>query len=629
MRKALTQPPKAGTVSIDRGRFQPQKGSLFGPSTYEEDGTYLRTHQAENLRMSDAMGNETPEYGTRHAPTLFKWTKFYEALAGKLRAYAEDRNTLIQWINEVAAEERLSYLEEVFPDGSRGPMEDICPFTAMGLFNRQMTAENRTRIARKIGKLLGVVEPAPESFEAIPTQNNRQSWFYGYARDRGSNDLNILWNVFMSASKFVHSHEHSDRQAFAKAYDTALGIKGVAWNLSTGLFRAYPWNFLTLDEKSRTYITDDLSISIQGKGQRGPIDAESYLNLIDTLRKKFEEDGCPVHSFPELSYAADDGNVPVDPARIPAPRRSSYSVEDIRKDGCFLRKSEIALLLERLRMKKNLVLQGPPGTGKTWLAKRLAFALMGQRNSENLSAVQFHESYAYEDFVGGFRPSVRKGQLVFEAKDGAFLRLCEEAKANPETDIPYVMLIDEINRGNLSRVFGELLMLIEPDKRDSAHAIELQHRRHMEGKGSNLGDESFYVPPNIYIVGTMNLADRSLTGMNIAMRRRFAFFDLRPRFDSKRFREWLNDRKMPIDLRNRICEKMESLNKVIQNDPSLGENYAIGHSFFCPDGDGEIDDWKKWHQSVVDQEIRPLLKEYWFDDPEKADDQADKLLAGE
>ena len=299
-----------------------------------------------------------------------------------------------------------------------------------------------------------------------------------------------------------------------------------------------------------------------------------------------------------------------------------YDIDTMLDEGVFLDESELTRIMAQLERKQNLILQGPPGTGKTFLAKRLAYALMGERADERVASVQFHQSYSYEDFVGGYRPGVNDDQqLVFESRDGAFLRLCQRAREVP--DDRFVMLIDEINRGNLSRVFGELLMLIEADKRSPTHAVELQHRIADEGDP----DGKFFVPPNVYIIGTMNLADRSLTGMNVAMRRRFAFAPLRPRFDSQRFATEVTNAGMPDEMLDRIKGRMTALNDVIEGDASLGRQYEVGHSFFCPDGDGPPGgDWEAWYEAVVEFEIRPLLEEYWFDDARKAADEVAKLL---
>ena len=311
---------------------------------------------------------------------------------------------------------------------------------------------------------------------------------------------------------------------------------------------------------------------------------------------------------------------------VPMPQdgrpRDPYSIDTMLAEGVFLDEPELARIMAQLERKQNIILQGPPGTGKTFLAKRLAYALMGERADERVASVQFHQSYAYEDFVGGYRPGVNaQEQLVFRPQDGAFLKLCERARAASPDD-KFVMLIDEINRGNLSRVFGELLMLIEADKRSPEHAVALQHQI----EDAPVDDGRFFVPPNVYIIGTMNLADRSLTGMNVAMRRRFAFAELRPRFDTQEFRDEVTQAGMPDALLDRIVERMGALNKVIADDASLGRQYAVGHSFFCPDSQMSADsDWDAWYEAVVEYEIRPLLEEYWFDDAAKAAEEVGKL----
>ena len=310
---------------------------------------------------------------------------------------------------------------------------------------------------------------------------------------------------------------------------------------------------------------------------------------------------------------------------------TTYGIDTMLEEGVFLESEEIERTLSLLRRKQNLILQGPPGTGKTFIARRLAYALMGAKDESRIASVQFHQSYSYEDFVGGLRPDVNADdQLVFKAIDGAFLRLCKRARKDEDND--YVMLIDEINRGNLSRVFGELMMLIEPDKREEDQAIDLPHRAAMV-KACEAESAKFHVPKNVYIIGTMNLADRSLTGMNVAMRRRFGFVDLRPQFGELRFDDWLAENGLPRDdeelsrLRNKIIERMTELNRSIQDDRSLGAQYAVGHSFFCPGEDDPVGgDWDAWYMAVIEHEIKPLLKEYWFDQPEKAEDAVKQLL---
>ncbi len=282
----------------------------------------------------------------------------------------------------------------------------------------------------------------------------------------------------------------------------------------------------------------------------------------------------------------------------------------------FLDRADIERLLSQLKRKKNLVLQGPPGTGKTFIAQRLAWVLAAERSMERIEAVQFHQSYGYEDFVRGYRPTEEGG---FVLRDGPFLDFCERAREDGER--PYVLLIDEINRGNLSRIFGELLMLIEADKRSEEWAVRLAYPR--------AGDERFHVPENLHLIGTMNTADRSLALVDYALRRRFAFFTVEPAFGQPRFLRHLEDRGVPASVRKRIGERLGALNETIAEDSDLGSGFRIGHSYFCDPPLGESPDHDRWFEEIVGFDIAPLLDEYWFDTPEKAPGAVANLLAGD
>ena len=312
-------------------------------------------------------------------------------------------------------------------------------------------------------------------------------------------------------------------------------------------------------------------------------DITSYQEEVDNINELFVDEDENVEDTPEVEYP-------------------TYSADRFR-DEVYINERDYEKLVNLLKNKKNLIVQGAPGVGKTFMAKRLAYSIMGVKDANRVMMVQFHQSYSYEDFVMGFRPS-KNG---FQLKYGSFYEFCK--KAEEDSDNSYFFIIDEINRGNLSKIFGELFMLIENDKRGDKNRIRLLY-----------SNEFFFIPKNVHIIGLMNTADRSLAMIDYALRRRFAFFDLKPGFDTDGFKNYQEN--LESSNFNKLIETMKELNQEIADDESLGEGFRIGHSYLCNIKEDDVEDRLEY---IVEYELIPLLKEYWFDDAEKVETWSFKL----
>lgn len=219
---------------------------------------------------------------------------------------------------------------------------------------------------------------------------------------------------------------------------------------------------------------------------------------------------------------------------------------------------------------------------------------MGEKDDNRIKIVQFHQNYSYEDFIMGYRPY----GADFKLTEGIFYRFCDIASKH--TNKKYFFIIDEINRGNISKIFGELLMLIEKEYRGTTITL-------------SYNDTLFSVPKNLYIIGMMNTADRSLAIMDYALRRRFSFFEIEPAYYSEGFQNYQNN--IANKTFNALIEQIKMLNKEIISDSSLGRGFQIGHSYFCGKQPEECS--TEWIRSVVEFDIIPMLSEYWFDEIEK------------
>ena len=321
-----------------------------------------------------------------------------------------------------------------------------------------------------------------------------------------------------------------------------------------------------------------------------------------SVRKTLTEITDYTDRLAQLKALVEEEDGACDGEEMPAPL-VEYPVEKFLEEVYMDRRGYDAIV-GLLKTKMNIILQGAPGVGKTYAAKRLAYSMMGVKDTSRVEMVQFHQSYSYEDFIEGYRPSGSGFELV----KGAFYSFCKKAADDQEND--YFFIIDEINRGNLSTIFGELFMLIESDKRGPENKLQLLYSH-----------ELFCVPANVHIIGMMNTADRSLAMLDYALRRRFAFVELRPAFDSEGFRAY---RAGLVNSRfEALVREVVALNKEIAEDESLGDGFCIGHSYFCNmDADTCTD---AALASIVDYELIPMLKEYWFDEPGKVREWTDRL----
>ena len=553
----------------------------------------------------------------------FHWTSFYSGFADRLLAFRHDRQALLAAISRLPGE-RVRYLTDKFADGTSGLLRDICPFTTMGIFNRGLTRDNRIKLARELAGILGMGElegQVPRSLAGIPVLNNLNSWFFPYEKDRDDDHIDALWQVFADAMQYADDSDETNRASFIDSFNDAVNRRQVSRQLTFGLFWIRPQSFVSLDRHARTFIKGRLGLDVP----KGNPDAETYLTLCDELQLKFNDENGPVHSFPELSAMAwntapeEKGDTEAEGDQIPprTPVEPPYSVENIVEEGCFLGRDRLEAILERWRDKKNLILQGPPGTGKTWLTKKLAFALIGSRSPSRVRPSQFHPNLSYEDFVRGWRPSGNEKRTL-DLVDGPFLTAVEYAKNEPVRD--FVVVIEEINRGNPAQIFGEMLTLLEADKRTPGEALALSYPRH--------GDERVHIPDNLYVIGTMNVADRSLALVDLALRRRFAFVDLEPVF-GELWRSWVSDKcKLDDEFLADVERRMTALNQTISDDALLGPQFRVGHSVVTPSNKTVIANPVQWFTQVVETEIGPLLDEYWFDAADRARSAKEDLLKG-
>jgi hypothetical protein len=673
-------------------------------------------------------------YGDHSKSNPFAWTEFYEAFARKLLEYRHNRAPLIDGLRALAEiQPLLTYItNDENPAKNRIALDDICPFTLMGGFNRgKVTNRNRTTIAGQLAQMIGIDNDPPTVFDGIPILNPQNSWFFSYAYHRKPDDIEKLWCVFEAAIKLADDENGTTRNTFIEAYNAAIQIRGTSWNLSQGFYWVLPWHYLTLDGLSRDYLERQLGIPILKSGQGAPCSGDRYLELVDQLEGEFTSNRFPVHNFPSLSLAAWKFGSDADESPI-----QQATVTQTRAD-------------QGGRMSKNVIYYGPPGTGKTkavldllkanytdapqqidsperqrqaiaermatarwweaaaaalhdlggkatvpeiarhpfiqaiaaaknrtqgikqtlWrtlqtytveesatvrLKKRLSPSIFdkgddsvwrfagewqeacadliewvdalkkGGSNSaerKRYRFVTFHQSYGYEEFIEGLRPvlatdsEAEADSVAYEMRAGVFKELCREARLSPGQR--FALVIDEINRGNISKIFGELITLIEADKRDPLDGTSPPADVTLAFSG-----EKFSVPANVDVIGTMNTADRSLALLDTALRRRFDFVALMP--DTRAEQDPVDPSSAPlaglvVTLESGIIDIRRMLERINARIEALYDrDHCIGHAYFTHLL-GKADGLERF-AALTDtfrNRIMPLLEEYFFEDRQK------------
>ena len=567
----------------------------------------------------------------------FDWVDFYKEFANKLLQYKDNRKELVKKVLEIYKRTGIN-LPTLELDNK---IIDIDPFTVFGLFNKNSQKEsNRIRIISTIADLFRVSSPVPTSFDSVPVLNNQNATFYYFIGGRKDNDINELWLLFESALAYANSNTPTNRVTLSKYFDLAINKKGNGNSkITMGMYWIAPNCFLNLDKRNKWYIYESGKIpsslvnTLPAIKNNEKISSSKYLDITDKLRNYLLGGESYLKDFKDLSFEAwryseeinkEQGNktqekvkskstdwvnedIPSKPTdNVAEPEKEYPSIYDVGMflEEVYMEKESYENLVALIKRKKNIILQGAPGVGKTFVAKLLAYSMLGTKNDSHIMMVQFHQSYSYEDFIMGYRPTAGNG---FELKHGAFYNFCKKAEADKQHE--YFFIIDEINRGNLSKIFGELFMLIENDKR-SVVELPLLY-----------SEEKFAIPSNVYLIGTMNTADRSLAMLDYALRRRFSFYEMKPSFTQDRFQTY--QRKLDNKKFNNLIECVKQLNDEIMEDESLGEGFYIGHSYFCNLDKNDVDNILA---EIVSFELIPLLKEYWFDEPEKVNKWTIRLM---
>lgn len=530
----------------------------------------------------------------------FTWVSFFEELADCLLRYKNNRKELIELVKQ-AHKFAGKNLPKIERDNANIP--DIDPFTIYALFNRgKQSVESRSKICDGYKKVFGIKSDVPRDYNGIPVYAYNQYCFYRYVNDpkRAENCFDLLWALFESG--IAYSRNPSNSQQFCEYFEKSLSLPMVGLaKLTMGLYQMRPTTYVNIDRINVPLIETKIKIP------KDITNGRRYLSFCSELKDSLQS-SFHCNTFFEFSFLAFQYST------ISADTKPT-SLENM--DSCDKEKNNdvTGMALMSHHLPKNIILYGPPGTGKTYNTVIKAVEIIkgedltGQDygsvkkeynqlvNEGRIKFVTFHQSYGYEEFVQGIKPVTKEGEISYEVQDGIFKEFCDE-KAEKDKNSNYVFIIDEINRGNISKIFGELITLIEDNKREGAsEAMKITLPYKKDGE-----DVEFSVPENVYIIGTMNTADRSIAAIDTALRRRFTFIEMMP--DNK----VLEGVKVgDID----IPQMLKTMNERIA--VLYDREHTIGHAYFMPLMNKEkpkIADLK----DIFRNKIIPLLQEYFYED---------------
>lgn len=557
----------------------------------------------------ESMVKEVPAFGdTSHKLLVLLFASMMKGEKYTRRANTE---TTIYFINQMGADYGIEYMRNAlqatqdnikyYYEQTGNKSNSICRGC------KKIAADNSIEIAFDASIFEGIIPKKNTTDDVLTDKNGVRYWIY---------TPYDAWDEFCKTGIMTIGRDYlGDPMLYESKSEMQSAMQDCGTERNTTTYKnavLEVWQFIHDIKPGDIIIAKKGTKTVLGRGvvdsdfiydEKKPTDFKYYRQVNWTHKGEWEHPGKAVaKTLTDITRYTDyvaklealfvDENVAQNAVPVEEPEElyDSYTADDFLQD-VYMSEERYNILKNLLLTKKNIILQGAPGVGKTYAAKRLAYSIMGEKDNSRVKMVQFHQSYSYEDFIMGFRPT----QTGFELKTGVFYEFCRKAA---DDDRPYFFIIDEINRGNLSKIFGELFMLIENDKR----GVELQLL---------YADEQFSIPSNVHIIGMMNTADRSLAMLDYALRRRFAFFDILPAFESNGFRAYRKNVSNPKF--DKLISAVQQLNEAIASDESLGEGFCVGHSYFCTNV--TIND--EWLKSVVEFELIPLLKEYWFDEPTK------------